>query len=288
MNLIPNIKWPVTSSTDRRLFANKEQLAGSKTAWITVHFADLKSKNNANAGLDCQLLFGEEVKVLETQADWVKVRREFDGYIGWIADNAISFDVTTPTHQVIAPRTFVYSAPDLKLPRTGYRSMGSKIAVTEFVENRGTRYAMLESGEAIIASHIVSLDEYADDYVSVAEKMLHTPYLWGGNTAFGIDCSGLVQLSMAMAGKQVLRDTDMQASTIGQPVMVAPDYQDLQRGDLVYWRGHVAIAQGILNGEAYLIHANGNSMDVTSEPAKEAIDRTEYLYELPIGVRRPD
>ena len=98
------------------------------------------------------------------------------------------------------PRTFLYPGPDLKLPRSGELSMGSRSTVTGDAETRGTRYALLASGEALIASHLAPVGEHADDYVAVAETLLNTPYLWGGATGFGIDCSGLVQLSMRMAG----------------------------------------------------------------------------------------
>ena len=175
----------------------------------------------------------------------------------------------------------------MKLPRTGYRSMGSLLEVTGKTETRGTRYALLSDGNVIIDRHISPLEAHADDFVSVAEQLLATPYLWGGNTGFGLDCSGLVQLAMLISGEAVLRDTDMQAATIGDPVQIGNDWEKLKRGDLVFWRGHVAIAQGRISGSSHIIHANGYTMDVTSEPALQAINRIAYLYEMPIGVRRP-
>src|SRR5690606_30732402 len=99
-----------------------------------------------------------------------------------------------PTHVVSAPRSFLYPGPDLKLPRAGELSLGSSVTVRDFAETRGTRYALLSTGEAIISGHLRPVAEVSDDYVAVAEQLLMTPYLWGGSTAFGIDCSGLVQL----------------------------------------------------------------------------------------------
>jgi cell wall-associated NlpC family hydrolase len=117
----------------------------------------------------------------------------------------------------------------------------------------------------------------------VAEALLSTPYLWGGTSAFGIDCSGLVQLSMRMAGRTVPRDTDMQASGLGEPFDPGADLAGLRRGDLVFWKGHVAI---MLDGKN-IIHANGHAMMVSRERLSDAVERIAYLYGGPTGFRRP-
>jgi cell wall-associated NlpC family hydrolase len=106
----------------------------------------------------------------------------------------------------------------MKFPVSGALSMGSRVTITGTAENRGTAYLELDTGQFLIAGHAAPVGEQADDFVAIAETLLHTPYLWGGSSAFGIDCSGLVQLAMRMAGKSVLRDTDMQAMSIGKEI----------------------------------------------------------------------
>jgi cell wall-associated NlpC family hydrolase len=133
----------------------------------------------------------------------------------------------------------------------------------------------------LVASHLQSLSKPADDWVSVAETLEHTPYLWGGASAFGIDCSGLVQLAMRMAGRKAPRDSDMQAAGIG--TLIDPDPAGLERGDLVFWKGHVAI----VTGADRIIHANGHTMTVARERLSEAIARIGYLYGQPTAFRRP-
>lgn len=119
--------------------------------------------------------------------------------------------------------------------------------------------------------------------MAVAETLLHTPYLWGGTSGFGIDCSGLVQLCMWVAGRKVLRDSDMQQDTLGEIIEPDATYSNLKRGDLVFWKGHVAICAS----PDMLIHASGHTMTVTLEPLQDAIKRIAYLYDLPTLIRSP-
>src|SRR5690606_14775607 len=124
---------------------------------------------------------------------------------------------------------FVYPGSDLRFPHSKALSLGSRVCIVGAAETRGTKYALLESGEALIASHLAPVGDHAADYVAVAETLLHTPYLWGGTSGFGIDCSGLVQLSMLMVGRKVLRDTDMQQDTLGAIIEPDATYSNLKR-----------------------------------------------------------
>ncbi|MDJ0613285.1 MAG: NlpC/P60 family protein [Rhizobiaceae bacterium] len=258
------------------------------SASIRVAFTELRREPDMACAIDTQLMFGQRVNVYDIQAGWAWVQAERDGYVGWLEETTLDHDPVDTTHLVSAPRTFFYPEPDLKLPHKGMRSMGSELSVVDYTETRGTQYAILAGGEAVIASHIRAKDDHADDFVSIAESLLLTPYLWAGTTAFGIDCSGFVHLAMFMSGKNVLRDSDMQAATIGSEIDPGADHQQVHRGDLIFWRGHVGICHGLdETGQQMLLHANGHSMNVLSEPLIPAIERIAYLYEMPIGVRRP-
>lgn len=260
-----------------------ERFVTGRPARIAASVVDLRRAPRADSGIDTQFLFGDDVLVFDEADGWAWVQGERDGYVGYVLVAELGARAAAPAHIVAVPRTFVYPGPDLRFPRSGQLSMGSTVTVTGAAETRGTHYAVLASGETLIAGHLRPIAEPAPDYVSVAEMFLGTPYLWGGASAFGIDCSGLVQLSMRMAGRDVLRDTDMQVSSLGELLDIGQDYSGLQRGDLVFWKGHVAI---MTDGET-MIHANGHTMTVAREGLKDAVARIGYLYGGPTAFRRP-
>lgn len=245
--------------------------------------ADIRKAPKLDSGVNTQALFGDDILVFEDREGWAWIQAERDGYVGYVADSMLGRRDHASTHIVSVPRTFLYPGPDLRFPIALQLSMGSTVMVTGAAETRGTHYALLPSGEAMIAGHLRPIGEVADDYVSVAETFLGTPYLWGGVSGFGIDCSGLVQLAMRMAGREVLRDSDMQAASVGEPLEPGADFSGLRRGDLVFWKGHVAI----MTDAQTMIHANGHTMLVSREGLKEAVARIGYLYGGPTGFRRP-
>jgi cell wall-associated NlpC family hydrolase len=283
----------MTQVFDRRLHAFRADLADIRlegrvtagrfveatSASIHVPIADLRPAPDAARGIDTQLLFGEPVFVFERRDGWAWVQAQEDGYVGYLPEEQLA-PVMQPTHWISVPRSFVYPEPELRKVPLHALSMGSRVTVTGEAETRGTRYLLLAGGGAIIARHALAMGEaMAPDYVSIATQFLHTPYLWGGRSGFGIDCSGLVQLAMMMAGCKAPRDSDMQAQfgrVIGR--------HDLVRGDLVFWKGHV----GIMEDTETLLHANGHTMTVARENLDAAIERIGWLYQQPTGYRRPD
>lgn len=256
-----------------------DRFVKGEAAQVAVPVVALRPRPEEAAGIDTELLLGESVKVFERAGGWAWAQADSDGYAGYLPEAAL-VGVAPATHIIVAPRTFLYPAAELRKPPMAALSMGSRIAFIGEEETRGTRYLMTARGEGVIANHCLPLHQpITEDYVSVALRFIETPYLWGGRSGFGIDCSGLVQLSMSVVGKHILRDTDMQAASVGTEIT----REELQRGDLVFWKGHV----GIMENAETLLHANGHTMNVARENLDDAIRRIGWLYDMPTGYRRP-
>jgi cell wall-associated NlpC family hydrolase len=206
---------------------------------------------------DRQLLRGARFGVLDRRADWAFGQAE-DGYCGWVPEAALG-PWHAPTHWVAAPATHLYPAPDLKAPELAALSLGARLTITATAPG----WLHEACGAWLPAPHLRALDDRAQDPVAVAESLLGTPYLWGGNSRAGIDCSGLVQLSCRVCGLPCPADSDMQARALGDPL---PPATPLKRGDLVFWRGHV----GWMADDATLLHANAHHMAVVVEPLADA------------------
>jgi cell wall-associated NlpC family hydrolase len=251
---------------------------------VVAFSAPLKREPRPDAPLDSEVLRGEIFRVFEETAEgWSWGQLETDSYVGYVPAGALGMLAPEPTHRVAALRTFVYPGPDLKFPALGALSIGSRVALAGETVTRGTLYRHLAGGEgAIVAAHVTPVGAPAEtDFVAVAERFVETPYLWGGRTSLGLDCSALVQLSLSATGRSAPRDTDLQEKMVGVPV--EGGYQGaLKRGDLIFWRGHV----GILVDRTRLVHASGHHMAVIIEPLAEAIGRIARRSGSPTSVRR--
>jgi cell wall-associated NlpC family hydrolase len=231
---------------------------------VVEPIADLRRAPSPDAALDTQALYGERVTIYETTDEgWAWGQLAGDTYVGWLPANALAKPGPAPTHKVIVPRTLAFPAPDIKRPPLAALPMGAALAVA----SRDERFAVTAAGWHIPAPHVAPLNNAFADFVSVAEMFLGTPYLWGGKSTLGIDCSGLVQIALQASGRACPRDSDMQEASLGQAV--SPD--DLRRGDLLFWPGHVAIACS----RETIVHANAHHMLVAREPVREAMARIE-------------
>jgi Bacterial dipeptidyl-peptidase Sh3 domain/NlpC/P60 family len=223
---------------------------------------DLRREPRPDSSVDTQVLFGERVQVYDEEEGWVWVQLHNDQYVGWIAANTLWSKLSDPTHRVCTPRTFIYPGPSIKLPPLQALPLGAEI---EIVEERGD-FLMTTNACFIYGAHLAPREKNYPDFVAIAEKFLNTPYLWGGKSWMGIDCSGLVQVALLMCGYKAPRDSDMQEKQLGKPI---DNNSALQRGDLIFWKGHV----GIMRDEETLLHANGSHMLVSSEPLSVVKDR---------------
>jgi len=222
-----------------------------------------------------EALRGERVTVYETDEEgWSWGQLASDGYVGWIPAATLFAADAEPTHKVAALRTFVFPGPSIKLPPTDALPLGAQVAV----EREQDSFAVLASGGYVPKNHLAALATHEADFVAVTERFVGTPYLWGGKSSLGIDCSGLVQVALNTCGIPCPRDSDMQEKALGKPTSLA----GLQAGDLIFWKGHVAIARG----RNSMIHANAFHMAVTIEPVAEALARIGAAGSQVTSVRR--
>ena len=264
---------------DERLrgIVDAARYVAGETRTVSSPAAPVRREPRADAPLDTEALMGEPVTVYEEQDGHAWAQLGTDGYVGYLPSEALGPAAPAATHRVTAIRTFIYPGPSLKLPHAGYLSLGAGVTPVE----RENEYLRLATGGWVFDGHLGPAGEHVADFVSVAERLIGVPYLWGGKTSLGLDCSGLVQLSLAMAGIAAPRDSDMQEAALGREV---DPTSGLRRGDLVFWRGHV----GIMQDGARLLHANGYHMAVASEPLAEAESRIRDKSFGPItAVRRP-
>lgn len=229
-------------------------------------------RRSPGGALDRTFLYGDAVTVIDRDRDHAYVQAAKDGYCGWIAEMAVGPMVQT-THRVATPATHLYAGPDVEAAMLHPLYLNSAVTVLA-TEGAWAR----TPGGYVHASHLVQEGQVAADPVAVAEMFLHAPYLWGGNAVTGLDCSGLAQLALHAAGRPCPGDSDLQQA-LGAAV---PEDAPLQRGDLVFWNGHVALMQ---DAET-MIHATAYKMRVISEPLAPAIQRIIGQGKGPVVARR--
>ncbi|HLS69401.1 MAG TPA: NlpC/P60 family protein [Kiloniellales bacterium] len=246
-----------------------ERFVAGTPASVRVGCADLKRLPAVDAPNDSQLLYGEPLLVFERRDGFAWVQNESDGYVGWLREQALGQPQPVPTHRLGVLRTPLLPEPLVRAPYRDILSFGSKLAVTGWRD----RYAELAGGGWVFADHLVELDRLEPDFTATACRFLGLPYLWGGRSVSGLDCSALVQLSLAVAGIALPRDSDQQEQAPSAGQRLPPD-SSRRRGDLLFWRGHVAIA---LDAER-VVNATGGPMLVVEEPfaALDARARAEY------------
>lgn len=232
---------------------------------------DLLSRPNGPR--ERQLIWGEQVQITTDQNGWGQITATKDGYSGYVPSDTLG-PLSPTNHWVSALATHAYVQPDFKSPDLRSLSFGSRVQVL----SQGERFAKTPDG-FIPAAHLAPIGILETDPVTAAELFLGTPYLWGGNSRLGIDCSGLVQASLLACGTPCPGDSGPQERALGQDV---PDSADYQRGDLLFWKGHVALVRD----SKTLIHANAHHMAVALEPLQTAIDRIQAQGDGPVTAHK--
>ncbi|PXW70044.1 NlpC/P60 family protein [Blastomonas natatoria] len=238
--------------------------------------AMLRKAGNRDAEAVSQLLAGEGFALLDSAGEWGWGYGVHDGYCGYVLLDGLTRDDAEPTHVVHVRRALVFAEPSIKTPVVASLPMGARIAV-QGVSECGRFFAV--EGGWMSVRHALGLDALTCDPVDRALQLIGAPYLWGGRSGDALDCSGLVQLVLMLAGHAAPRDSDQQRDALGRALA---DPEPLQRGDLVFFPGHV----GIMADADTLVHANAHWMQVVAEPLADVIARFPEDTPQPVLARK--
>ncbi|GEO99299.1 C40 family peptidase [Methylobacterium haplocladii] len=268
---------PDLADSRLRGLVEAERFVEGQPRRVVAASAPLRRTPRVEAGLDTEAVMGEPVTVYDVTDGFAFVQLGLDGYVGYVPEDALGPVDPAPTHRVTALRTFLYPEPNMKRPNGGYLSLGASVSA----QDRDGDFLRVGADAYVFAAHAETVQHREPDFGGTAERLVGTPYLWGGRTSLGLDCSGLVQLSLLMAGIACPRDADMQEAALGDAL--PPGLDGLLRGDLVFWKGHV----GLMLDTDRLIHANGHHMTVAVEPLREAVARiAEKSFGAVTSIRR--
>jgi len=243
----------------------KDRVVAPRYVSGTLHevasaLAPMHREPDLSAPVDTELLMGERVTVYDAAAGWAWAQAEHDRYVGYVLADALARPHDPPTHKVMAPASRLYLEPSAKALASAHLSFGCRLRIPGERGHGAFARVITHAGERYVPlAHIAPIAARAPDFVGIAEGLVGVPYLWGGRSSLGIDCSALVQLSLAAAGVAAPRDSDHQRLALGVSIGGPGQLGSLSRGDLIFWDSHVAIALDARR----IVHANAKAMAVS-------------------------
>ena len=254
-----------------------ERYAVGELRQVAYGHCNLHETPCADVGLDTQLHCGETFMVYDEKDGWAWGQVTRDGYVGYVRSEGLRRQVEQTTHRVKVLRSFVYPEPNMKRTPISCLSLNAEVNVD------GDEAGFAKTTQGFVwAAHLGDKEEGSGSVVENAQRFVGVPYLWGGRTSLGIDCSGLIQEAFLAAGQTVQRDSDMQEQSIGTQINLDNSIDGLKSGDLVFWDRHV----GIMTDPETVLHANAYHMSVASEPLAQAVARIATVEGPITSIRR--
>ena len=246
---------------------------------VTRDGVALRFAPSPGAALESQLLFGEVFEVYESKDGYCWGQNQSDGYVGYVEADALSGEISAPSHVVGVACTYRYSAPDLKAPVNGPIGLDGRLTVVDEADG----FCRLHNGDWLFQRHLVPLGSYEPDYICTGMTLIGCPYLWGGrSTVLGLDCSTFVQHCLARAGIAAPRDADLQEQALGAALEQGLDLAAIRDGDLLFFPGHV----GFVVDSWRFLHANAFDMCVSMHNLSDVLDRAKAAGENLRAIRR--
>lgn len=245
---------------------------------VTVGLASLRVTPSDAAMQDTELLCGEDFVVYDVKDGWAWGQSGLDDYVGYVRSEALAPGAAHADHRVSTLLTPVRPEADLKIPPLDLLPMNARVKA----EGHEKRFTRIASRRFVFTDHLKSSGTFESDWVAVAERFLGVPYVWGGRTVRGLDCSGLIQTALHAAGIACPRDADMQEEAVGKALALAEGFSKLQRGDLVFWKDHV----GAMLDATHILHANGFAMAVAIEPLANVVKRNSDIGNAVSSIKR--
>ena len=245
---------------------------------VMVPICDLRLKPKYNSNLETQFLFGERVTIINEEKNWYLCKSMDDNYIGYVRRSNLD-DLKKTNYKIANLSSFIYNLPDIKSGVVSKLFLNSKVFAYKVKKDWFT-ICFKNKNYFIHYNDLNINDKYTiSSWGDVAQKFLHTPYLWGGKSHLGLDCSALVQLAFQSANISFPRNSNDQFKS---KVLKSITESEMDKGTLVFWKGHVAIALNKKN----IIHSNAHHMKVIVEKFSDAKKRIESTYGKVIGFKK--